>query len=695
MSIVSKIRRMLRGDVSTGAAALEAIRRVNTGLESRHERRELDQLNRQPARLTGEFTQLPGKDLLEHFRTRKTPRFLPGFGELAQIGDLQRQYFPGETVKLIAAAERITNEHCWPLLGFGEKCFGDEIDWHRDPLSGIDWPLNYHADIELNRSDGSDVRVLWELNRMGHLITLGRAYVVSGDEKFSEEFFRQVNGWRRQNPVARGVNWSCAMEVALRAINLLAAFHLFLSSPRMTDDRLAELLMIFDQHGAHIRRNLEYSHLATSNHYLCDVAGLLWLGIILPELREAAAWREFGLQELLKEMEKQVLPDGADSEAATGYHRLKAELFLYSFVLCKDNGIEIAPSHWQKLQAMIDCIRAYLRPDGLAPLIGDSDSGQFLPITKRRGDDHAYLLALGATVFQSPSFKTSRGAAPEELLWVLGAQSLKDFESMPLSDPPQSRIFRDAGICVMRDGDLYLLLNASRSGLGGRGAHGHNDVLSVEVSVGETAFIVDPGSYVYTSDVRQRNLFRSTASHSTVQIDDAEQNSIEEQTPFLIGDEARARILEWQTDDTRDTVVAEHDGYRRFSQPVTHRRAVRFDKRKRFWLVEDSFSGQGEHEFAFRFHLAPGLKSKLRTDSIVEIRDEKNGARLFISARGIEAEPQFESRFSSRDYGEKQPSHSVCWRKSGATNLKAEFTLIPARAGEDEWERLAILSERG
>src|SRR6185295_6308305 len=119
------------------------------------------------------------KDLLEHFRTRKAPRLLPGFGELAQIGDLQRQYFPGETEKLIAAAERITNEHCWPLLGFGEKCFGDEIDWHRDPLSGIDWPLSYHADIELKRSDGSDVRVLWELNRMGHLITLGRAYVVS------------------------------------------------------------------------------------------------------------------------------------------------------------------------------------------------------------------------------------------------------------------------------------------------------------------------------------------------------------------------------------------------------------------------------------------------------------------------------------------------------------------------------------
>jgi len=43
----------------------------------------------------------------------------------------------------------------------------------------------------------------------------------------------------------------------------------------------------------------------------------LWLGLMLPELEAAREWREFGLGELLNEMDKQLLPDGADYEAAT------------------------------------------------------------------------------------------------------------------------------------------------------------------------------------------------------------------------------------------------------------------------------------------------------------------------------------------------------------------------------------------
>src|SRR6185369_2328545 len=204
----------------------------------------------------------------------------------------------------------------------------------------------------LVRTDGSDARVLWELNRLGQLITLGRAYAVTNDEQFSAEVFRQLTSWRLQNPVARGVNWNCAMEVALRAINLLAVFPLILPAPQLTEDTLSELLMVLNQHGAHIRRNLEYSHIATSNHYMCDVAGLLWLGVMLPELQDAREWREFGLRELLNEVDKQILADGADAESSTGYHRLKLELLLYSFVLCRENGIEIAEKYWKKLRAM-------------------------------------------------------------------------------------------------------------------------------------------------------------------------------------------------------------------------------------------------------------------------------------------------------------------------------------------------------
>jgi len=118
--------------------------------------------------------------------------------------------------------------------------------------------------------------------------------------------------------------------------------------------------------------------------------------------------------------------------------------------------------------------------------------------------------------------------------------------SLPDAEPAPSQAFPDAGTYVLRDKDLYLLFNASGAGVNGRGSHGHNDALSLEVSAGGTAFIVDPGTYFYTADLNARHLFRSTAYHSTVEIDGLEQNTTGQQTPFVIGDEARPRLLNWR-----------------------------------------------------------------------------------------------------------------------------------------------------
>ena len=645
--------------------------------------RNLSNLIDSPRGCARESARLTPAELLAHFRSRQAPEFFPGFAAGArQTAALQQELFPEETTELVNFAKRIANEHCWPLLGFGDKCFGaGEIDWNLDPLSGYDWPLAHHAEINLVRDDGSDVRVVWELNRMAHLITLGRAYAVTDNQRFSTEFFLQLATWREQNPVGRGVNWNCAMEVALRSMNLVAAFELFLRAPQMNEAELAELLRMFDQHGAHIRRNLEFSHIATSNHYLADVTGLLWLGVLLPELEAAREWREFGLQELLSEMDKQLLPDGADYEASTGYHRLKLELFLYSFVLCHINAIDIDQKYWTKLRGMLEYLSAYLRPNQSAPLLGDSDSGQAFPLERREGDDHAYLLALGAAIFQEPRFKLKNSPSPQELLWALGAQGLRDYEGLSAGEPEGSRAFPDAGTYVMRHDDLYLLFNASGSGVNGRGSHGHNDALSIDVSACGSDFIVDPGAYIYTGDLKERHRFRSTAYHSTVEVDEVEQNTTDAATPFLIGDEAHPRVIGWESNLDTDTITAEHNGYGRLPHPVTHRRRVLFRKRERFWTIDDTLSGEGTHDFAFRFHLAPGLEVSIRADGTVEVCDKMNGARLLILARGPAAEAVLEPRFSSQDYGSKAPSITVCWTVRSTLPVNAQFVLFPVRAG--------------
>ncbi len=697
MLLTRKVRQAFRGQVDARAALLETGRRGWVALRRHYERLANSSLKKETAaRLGPEFAGMTAADLLSHFQNRSSPGFFSGFRSAANtIAGLQEEYFPAETRALVESAHYIVSAHRWPLLGYGEIACGEKIEWLRDPVSDVHWPLEYYADLSLVHSDGGDVRVLWELNRLGHLITLARADVLTGNESFAEEFFAQVESWNNQNPAGFGPNWSCAMEVALRAMNLLAAFQSFRSSSNLTDERLRMMLTLFDRHGEYIERHLEFSFIATSNHYLTDVVGLLWLGIGLPELQRGRAWREFGLRELLREMEKQILSDGSDYESSTGYHRYVLELFLYSFILCQANSIEIADKYWQKLRLMIAYLRAYLRPDGRAPLIGDTDSGQVLPITHRRADDHGYLLGIGAVVFDEPKFKIDQRPV-EELLWLLGEEGLEAYRRLDTAGirAASSAGFADAGTYVLRHDDLYLFFNASGAGINGRGSHAHNDALSIEVSACGTSFLSDPGTYVYTSDLAQRHLFRSTGYHSTVEVDGVEQNTTEANLPFRIGNEAQPEILKWETDEARDFIAAEHYGYQRLANGrITHRRAITFDKRGRYWLIEDTLTGSGAHEFKFIFHFASELEIKNGEGRFVAARDGRTGASLIIASLDLIEQATLERRWYAPDYGARVPTEAACFALRAEAPLLVRWVLLPICLKESEDKRLELIAQ--
>ncbi len=697
---------MLQRRVGILQATREGFRRGQAAYKSRQERASLEELGAQPARLSTEFQKLSPAELLKHFQERTSPKFFSGF----EIEDAWAQSAGGADTLELMCSVRLLKEHRWPLAGFGEKSFGDPINWHRDPLSEKIWPLDYHGDIPLWHNDGSDIRALWELNRLGHLIKLGRVFqltefgrvLVRGTEfpfenqDFDEEFFLQVESWQLQNPLGRGANWACAMEVALRAMNLLGAFALFKSSPKLTAERLLLLLKMFDQHGAHIRRNLEFSYIATSNHYLSDVAGLLWLGLMLPELQAAEEWKMWAADEMLRELDKQIMPDGAHYEGSTGYHAYVLELFLHSLVLCRQNHLDFNPKYSDKLKAMLDYQRVLLRPDGLFPLIGDSDGSRVLPIQYRDANDRGYLLPLGGVAFGESRFMPppAEGLPPElEMVSVKQADS-KALDLLRWAGAPvSSQAFPDAGTYVLREKDLYLTLNGSGAQAGRPTSHKHNDVLSIEVSAGGRAFIVDPGTYVYTADLHERHLFRSTSYHSTIQIDNEEQQTIREDEPFKNGAEARVRVLSWETSAERDWVVAEHSGYRRLPEPVTHRRTVTFDKLNRLWLIEDQIDGRGEHLVLARFHFDAGLDVAAVDERSVVAKDLTSGAQLVVCALPTDEELRLtlEPQFVSRSYGSKLPSITACWSMQTSVPCKLSWAIVPVHPKENLEERLNIL----
>ena len=277
------------------------------------------------------------------------------------------------------------------------------------------------------------------------------------------------------------------MDVALRAVNWIWGYGFFRNSPSLDDAFRRKFFKSLFVHGRHIMNNLEWMEHLTSNHYLSDVVGLVYLGIFLPEIKEAAKWREFGLQELEKELFKQVYEDGMDFEASISYHRLVLELFVSPVLYARLNGHTFTAEFMARLEKMFEFLMYVTKPDGTVPLIGDNDNGRLHRLKAWKNpmsewNDYRYLLAVGAVLFDRDDFGRAAGDEWEEALWYFGKKAY-DFKQSPDSGTIpgielKSRVFEQSGICVIRDKTWYMIINSGPNGQKGNAGHTHNDTMA-------------------------------------------------------------------------------------------------------------------------------------------------------------------------------------------------------------------------
>jgi hypothetical protein len=634
-------------------------------------------------------------DLLAHFHDRVSPNIFQGLRDLQGTGEIYAEYFPGSIEETILSANSAC-EHSFAFFGRKHKYTEREIDWHYDSTIDYRWPQVHYSEISIGQAKaGADIKIPWELARLQHFVTLGQVYSLTNDEHYAVEFSNQVLSFARQNPPEIGIHWLSPMEVALRAISLSLGFQLFRRSQNLDIETLKAVLKLLLSHGLFIEQNLEFSHRITSNHYLSDLVGLLFIGLLFPEFKQSAHWAEFARTELLKEMDKQIYKDGVDWEASIGYHAFVLELYLYSFLLCKENNVEIENRYWIKLKGMFEFVRAYLKPDGTAPIIGDWDDGRVILWHRRPAFDHFYLLSVAAVLFEDERFKLS-GQPSEECLWLFGTHGWETFESLSMSEEEQhSKAFSEGGVYIQREGNLYAIIDCGEIGINGHGSHGHNDLLSLELYYRDHTFLVDGGSYIYTGDPEARNEFRSTAFHNTVMIDGVEINEIYPGQLFVLGNQARPKVNRWESNEEYDLLDAEHNGYLRLSQGVIHRREIRFNKIEGYWLITDHLNGEGEHQFNFFFNFDLGLGLELVEGTRAVATDEEAGVSLAIvplDANGLQA--KLVERYVSKGYGQRAKSWGVEYSLRANAPIEKRFLIAPCSDGDltDVYELIDSLS---
>ena len=234
--------------------------------------------------------ELPERDLLRAFRARHCEQLLADFNmretpcffwseNAAKRAAMVTSCTPGLAARLQAAADDVL-EHHFDLLGFGPVDLGVSIPWRRDFKSGHDWRLQHFTRLKLVDLDAEiDVKVPWELSRFHHAVTLGQCYALTGESRYVTEFIVQMQDWWVENPCEFGPNWANAMEVSIRAVNLIWAYELMRASPQVDNQFTLLFLRSLLQHGRYIARHLEAGW-PGSNHFVADLCGLIWLGIL-------------------------------------------------------------------------------------------------------------------------------------------------------------------------------------------------------------------------------------------------------------------------------------------------------------------------------------------------------------------------------------------------------------------------------
>jgi hypothetical protein len=385
------------------------------------------------------------------------------------------------------------------------------------------------------------------------------------------------------------------LELAIRALHLVAAVEL-VGAPRLPPRVLAEVARRLVVSGRYLLDHLEDQGVVPANHLLGDLVGLLVIGLAMAELPLGEQLIDRARAGLTKEATRQIGADGAHFEASTAYHRFALELLTIAHLLARRARIDLGlePTLWR----MFRFVRGYLLPDGTEPGFGDGDDAHLLPVRDRRPRDHAYLLSLGAALFDDPALKRPDDGPSEEALWLLEPALIARFDRLAPSPEPDTASFPQGGVHVLRRGTTYVAMRAGSYGQRGIGGHAHNDQLSLVIHHQGSLLLHDPGTGSYTGDPVLRDHLRGTAAHSTLVIDGEEQSPFIEGRPFALFDRARgSAVVEGQS------LRGGHVGYRRLAGRVVHRRTVTLSPGRPFIFIDDDLGGRGEVSIEARFQV--------------------------------------------------------------------------------------------
>lgn len=321
-------------------------------------------------------------------------------------------------------------------------------------------------------------------------------------------------------------------------------------------------------------RRLEYHLLG--NHLLENGFGLLFAGYYFHN----ESFYSLAKKILAKEMQEQILPDGAHFELSPMYHQLMLYRVLDSINLVFCNAIfqqELLPLLMKKAGRMLGWLQQVTFSNGDIPLVNDA------------------AFKINPTTSQLTKYASRLGIIEE---------------IVPLAQSGYRKINKSR---------YELLLDIGPIGPDYIPGHAHSDIFNFELHLDGQPFIVDTGTSTYHPGPR-RNYERSTSAHNVVQVGDMEQSEV--WGSFRVARRSKGIILE----ESENRISGVLHSYHR----VYHNSKRTFCFGEDQIMIADAMPHNDTSSFRLHFH--PGVDVKLADGKIITSK----GNITFVGLDNIE-----------------------------------------------------------
>lgn len=546
--------------------------------------------------------------LLEYYRSRKgivTPEYPSLSGLKISSGQKKK-------------ADDALGHRFFVADGYEVYFYGDDINWRY-------WPIHENE-------------LRWQLHRHKWFTPMGLAFRTTGDEKYAVEWTRQYLDWIEKNPlvdlddeefeITGNMNLSEAqenmrfawrpLEVSHRVQDQLFQFQLFIDSEAFTPDFLLAFLENYYRHADFLIHHFSKK----GNHLLFQAQRLFYGGAFFREFKDAASWRQTGIDILNREILAQVYPDGGQWELDPHYHLACINIFCKALDMASLCNLrdDFPPAFTDRLEKMMVFYANIIYPDYQTPCFSDARLTEKRVILKD--------FARWSRLFPANDFlrwmatEGREGSAPDYL----------------------SAGYPDSGFFIFRSGRGTDAVQMDVKAGPKAAWHCQPDNGTFELWYKGHQLFPDSGSYVYGGDeevMRWRELFRSTAFHNTVTLDGKDLEN------------TCSKTILWQPEGRVQKLVTENPSY----SGLTHRRTIQFVDGKRF-IIKDELYGDAVGKVALHLHPGPEAKQFFRL--------RVKGPRGMVCRE--------EQGWYSESLREKKPRPHLIWEVDKKTNAPIVFT---------------------